>query len=68
MAISYPNPYNSEEATGASVLSLDDGHVIASVTSAELGSKTVTSVEWTATSARLSLDGAGGKSVLLLGA
>ena len=67
MAISYPNPYNSEEATGASVLSLDDGHVIASVTSAELGSKTVTSVEWTATSARLSLDGAGGKSVLLLG-
>jgi len=64
MAVSYPNPYNPQEATGASVFSLEDGHVIASVPSDVLGDRTVGGIIWTATGARLTLDGPGGKSTL----
>ena len=64
MAVSYPNPYTPEEASGASVFSLEDGHVIASVTLDVLGDRTVGEIMWTATGARLTLDGPGGRSAL----
>lgn len=66
MAVSYPNPYVPEEADGASVISLEDGHIIASVTLADLAGRTVASVEWTPVGARLNLEGPAGKSVLAL--
>lgn len=66
MAVSYPNPDSPAEGSGVALVSLDDGHLIASMDATTLGDRTVASVAWTSSGARLSLQGPAGKSELTL--